>query len=162
MIALRLVRLIEGNSDKIARNVVARIQASPLTGSLQKVPPVELQAKAHDLLQHLGDWLLTKTEKEIANNYREIGARRAGQGVEIAHVCWALIITRECLWEFLQEHEFVSSPIDIYGEMELLRLLNRFFDHALCYTIEGYSQAELVVESGKKKHREINLAMFVP
>jgi hypothetical protein len=27
----------------------------------------------------------------------------------------------------------MGSPIEIYGEMELLRLLDQFFDRALCF-----------------------------
>jgi hypothetical protein len=34
----------------------------------------------------------------------------------------------------------MGSPIEIYGEMELLRLLDQFFDRALCFATEGYEQ----------------------
>ena len=44
------------------------------------------------------------------------------------------------LWEFLQRQGVMCSPIEIYGEMELLRLLDRFFDRALCFAAEGYEQ----------------------
>ena len=47
--------------------------------------------------------------------------------------CWAIVLTKEHLWEFLQEQVFTTSPVELYGEMELLRLLDQFFDRALCY-----------------------------
>jgi hypothetical protein len=34
------------------------------------------------------------------------------------------------LWEFLQRQGFMNSPVELYGEMELLRLLDQFFDRA--------------------------------
>jgi len=34
----------------------------------------------------------------------------------------------------------MRGPVEIYGEMELLRLLDHFFDRALCFATEGYEQ----------------------
>jgi hypothetical protein len=34
----------------------------------------------------------------------------------------------------------MNSPVELYGEMELLRLLDQFFDRALCFATEGYEQ----------------------
>ena len=34
----------------------------------------------------------------------------------------------------------MGSPIEIYGEMELLRLLDQFVDRGLCFATEGYEQ----------------------
>jgi hypothetical protein len=47
-------------------------------------------------------------------------------------------VTKEHLWEFLQRQGSKRGPVEIYGEMELLRLLDRFFDRALCFATEGY------------------------
>jgi hypothetical protein len=44
------------------------------------------------------------------------------------------------LWEFLERQGFRRGPVEIYGEMELLRLLDQFFDRALCFATEGYEQ----------------------
>ena len=33
---------------------------------------------------------------------------------------------------------FMNSPVELYGEMELLRLLDQFFDRALVFATEGY------------------------
>jgi hypothetical protein len=50
------------------------------------------------------------------------------------------VLTKEHLWEFLQRQGFMNSPVELYGEMELLRLLDQFFDRALCFASEGYEQ----------------------
>jgi hypothetical protein len=49
-------------------------------------------------------------------------------------------VIKEHLWEFLERQGFKRGPVEIYGEVELLRLLDRFLDRALCFATEGYEQ----------------------
>src|SRR5207253_5644117 len=123
MIALRLVRLIENHSDELAKDLIEKLQTSARTSDMQKVLEAELRSRIHEILQHLGEWLLTKTGSDIETRYRDLGARRAAQGVSLADFCWAIVLTKEHLWEFLQRQGFLRSPVEIYGELELLRLL---------------------------------------
>ncbi|MBV9342795.1 MAG: hypothetical protein JO159_18175 [Acidobacteria bacterium] len=165
MLALRLVRLIETESDKIARSLVAKILCSPHTREMRKFPEPELLAGTEELLQHLSDWLLNKTSMEIEVRYRAFGARLASEDVALADCCWGIIITKEFLWDFLQKQGFLRGPIELYGEMELLCLLEQFFDHALCYCVEGYEGERKLAEPRRpssKPYRALNLAAFVP
>ena len=140
MIALGLVRVIERHSDELAAELIAKLETSSRTTDLRKVPIEELRRGIHDILRHLGDWLITKTGHEIQKRYFELGERRASQGVALSDFCWAIALTKGHLWEFLQRQGVMGSPIEIYGEMELLRLLDQFFDRALCFAAEGYEQ----------------------
>ena len=140
MIALRLVHLIENHADELAQGLIEKLQRSSRTSDLRKVPAGELRGRIHEILDHLSEWLLTKTTADIEQRYREIGTRRAAQGVALSDYCWAMVLTKEHLWEFLQRQGFLRSPVEIYGEMELLRLLDQFFDRALCYATEGYER----------------------
>jgi hypothetical protein len=70
----------------------------------------------------------------------ELGERRASQGVTLSDFCWAIAVIKEHLWEFLERQGFKRGPVEIYGEVELLRLLDRFLDRALCFATEGYEQ----------------------
>jgi len=140
MIALRLVRLIERHADKLAEELIEKLRASADTSVMKKVPKAELRTRIHEILEHLGEWVLTKTGSDIEMRYRDLGTRRAAQAVSLADSCWAIVLTKEHLWEFLQRQGFLRSPVEIYGELELLRLLDQFFDRALCYAAEGYEQ----------------------
>jgi hypothetical protein len=140
MIALRLVRLIERHSDELAAELTAKLETSSRTAELRKVPVEELQRQFQEILRHFGEWLLTKTSHDIEQRYFEIGERRASQGVALSDFCWAIVVTKEHLWEFLERQGFMNSPVELYGEMELLRLLDQFFDRALCFATEGYEQ----------------------
>jgi hypothetical protein len=140
MIALRLVRLIERHSDELTSELLQKFETSPHTADLRKVPADELRQRIQEIFLHLSEWLLTKTGHDIEQRYFEIGERRASQGVALPDYCWAMIMTKEHLWEFLQRQGFMRGPVEIYGEMELLRLLDQFFDRGLCYATEGYER----------------------
>jgi hypothetical protein len=163
MVALRLIRLIETHCNEISQSIAVRIRSSVRTAEMQKVSEAELIASLHEFLQHLSEWLLTKTEDDIEKRYNEMGARRALLGISLADSCWAVTMTKEYLWEFLQKQGFLRNPIELYGEMELLSLLNQFFDRALCYMVQGYEQnRHLAAQQVRKKQREFNAAAFVP
>jgi len=140
MIALGLVRVIERHSDELAAELIAKLETSSRTADLGKVPVEELRRGFQEILRHLGEWLLTKTGQDIEKRYFELGERRASQGVALSDLCWAIVLTKGHLWEFLQRQGFMRGPVEIYGEMELLRLLDQFFDRALCSATEGYEQ----------------------
>lgn len=140
MIALRLVRLIEKHSEQLTNELITKLKTSARTADLRKVPAEELRARVHEILRHLSEWLLTKTGTDIERHYFEIGQRRAAQGVSMSDFCWGIILTKEHLWEFLQKQGFLRGPVEIYGEMELLRLLDQFFDRALCFATEGFEE----------------------
>lgn len=140
MIALRLVHLIEKHSEELTQGLLWKIEASARTADLRKVPTEEFRGRIHEILRHLSEWLLTKTGGDIEKRYFEIGERRAAQGVALSDFCWGIVLTKEHLWEFLQSQGFMRGPVEIYGELELLRLLDQFFDRALCFATEGYEQ----------------------
>jgi len=143
MIAVRLVRLIEQHSDELTDGLLERFQTSARTTDLRKVPIQELRSRSHEILRNLSDWLLSKSDAEVERRYREIGAVRAAQKVSLAHVCWGIFLTNEHVWNFLQREGFLRGPLEIFGELELLRLLDQFFDRAVCYCVEGYENATL-------------------
>jgi len=138
MIAPRLVRLIEDHSEELARSLVHKLKHCERTPDLVRVPTIELHDRCHEVYRHLSEWLVSKPEHDIETLYRKIGGRRADQGVSLASVTWALILTKEHLWEFLEREDVLRTSVDVFGELELLRLLDQFFDRALYHVTEGY------------------------
>lgn len=162
MIALRLVRLVETHSLEIAGEIVHRIQTSSRTSDLRTIPKLELQVQAEEFLQALGQWSSATPDVELAARYRELGMRRAMQGVSPADACWAMVLTKDCLCEFLRKRAFVRGPAELYGEMELLWLLDQFFNSAMCSLMEGYASARAEKRDTERHVREVNLAEWVP
>jgi hypothetical protein len=142
MITVRLVRLIEAHSDEIADGVLKKFQNSSRTSDLRNVPVQELRERTLEVLRHLSEWLLCKPETEIDRRYERMGKARARQNVSFADFCWSMIYTKEQIWDFVQQQGYVQGPLEIYGQMELLRLLDQFFERAICYGAEGYESAK--------------------
>lgn len=141
MIALKLVRLIEDHSQELAEGLAEKLLSSEHTRGLRKVPLEELKQRRHEIYHNLAQWLLRSTESDLEHRYVELGRQRASQGVAYSEFCWAIGITKEHLWAFLQREGGMDRAIDLLGGMELLRLLNRFFDRALYYAAIGYERA---------------------
>jgi len=141
MMLYRLVRLIETHSEALAACLLDRVQNSDATPDYGKVPPEELKERVYEIYRHLGDWLITKDELDLEQRYLAIGARRALQGLPMSQVAWAIVLTKENVWEFIKKEIGIERPVEVFGEMEMFQLLDRFFDRAIYYAAVGYELA---------------------
>ena len=142
MLAYRLVRLIETHSDALASSLLAKVETSELTRSYRNVPAEELKRYVYEIYRHLGDWLLGKSEFDIEQRYEEVGTRRAHQGVPLSELIWCIALTKENLWEFLRKDSVMERPSEVFGELEMLQLLDQFFDRATYYAALGHERAQ--------------------
>ena len=147
MLAYRLVRLIETHSDGLAAGLLKKVQTSELARDYAKVPAQDLERRVYEIYRHLGDWLLGKSEFDIKERYREIGARRAEQQVPLSQLIWVIVLTKENLWEYLKNEAGIERPAEVFGELEMLQLLDQFFDRATFYASQGYEEARVRAEA---------------
>jgi hypothetical protein len=141
LLAYRLVRLIETNADKLADGALARLRKDEKTQSFcQRVPCDDFRGAVLGIYSHLGEWMMGKSEQDIARRYTEIGRRRAEQGVLLSELNWAIVIARESLWEFLEHEDTLERPTEVFGELKLLQMLEQFFDLSIFYAAVGYEQ----------------------
>ena len=140
MFSYRLVRLIESNADALAAGLEQRVEASQQVSHFRDISAVELRERVYEIYRHLGEWLLGKNELDIEQRYREIGARRAQQKVPLSEVVQAIVLTKENLWDFLQSEAVMDRAIEIMGELELLQMLEMFFDRAIYFAAVGYEE----------------------
>ncbi len=139
----RLVRLIESHSEALANSLLERVQRSAETVAYANVPPEELKQRVFEIYEHLGEWLLGKRDLDIQRRYREIGARRYQQHVPLPELIWAIVLTKETLWQFLTWETLPDRPMEVFGEIELVQLVGQFFDRAIQAAAEGYEEARL-------------------
>ncbi len=154
IITYRFVRLIEDHSDALAAGLLRKVQESPHIENYDKVPAGDLKLMVSEIYRHLGEWLLHKNEVDIEERYTEIGSRRAQQGVPLSEVIWAIVLTKQNLWEFILDESFASRTVEILGKQELLQLLDQFFDRAIHSAAVGYewaTEATDGVEGRKQK-----------
>lgn len=161
MLGLKLVHLIETHSEILSQSLTEHIHTSGRTSDFHKIPAEELQRAARDVYRNLGDWLLRKTEKDIAGRFRAIGALRFSQGVRLHQFAWALMLTRDHLWHFLRQEAFADNIVELHAELELQQLLNQFFDRALFYGVEGYEEANRKVPPKTDLQRVRDLAVAI-
>jgi hypothetical protein len=147
MLAYRLVRLIETHSDALAAGLLNKVHDSEYTQAYRNVPPGELRQRVHEIYRHLGEWLMGKTEFDIEARYLEIGKRRAQQDVPSSEVSMVIMLTKENLWEFLKAESVLDRPVEVFGEMELLLLLDQFFDRAVYWASVGHEREMTVSEA---------------
>lgn len=136
----KLVRMIETHSDPLAAGLLEKVRNCPVLMRYCNVPGEELEERVYEIYSHLGDWLVSKSERDIEVRYCEIGARRAVQQVPLSELIWAIVLTKENLWEFLDKEAVLDRPIEAFGELEVLRMLEQFFDRAQYYAAVGYER----------------------
>ncbi len=140
MFSYRLVRLIETHADTLAAGLEKKVFWSPDVNCFRTIPTHELRERVYEIYRHLGDWLLGKNLVDIETRYREIGARRAQQNVPLAEVIYVILLTKENLWDFLKSEAVADRAVEIMGELELLQMLEQFFDHAIYFAALGYQE----------------------
>jgi hypothetical protein len=83
-----------------------------------------------------------KTEADVEHRYLEIGAKRFEQGVPASQVVWMICLVRENLWDYLEKYAELEKPAEIFGEVELLEMLDQFFNRAIYYATLGHERAQ--------------------
>jgi len=140
MFSYRLVRLIESHADALAAGLEEKVHDNAQVAHFRQIPAHELRERVYEIYRHLGEWLLGRNELDIERRYREIGTRRCRQGVPLSEVVEAIVLTKENLWEFLKSGAVMDRAIEIMGELELLQMLEMFFDRAIYYAAVGYEE----------------------
>jgi hypothetical protein len=141
MHSYRLVRLIETHADGLAAALQKKIDDSPRMADYHhNVPREELTAVVNEIYKNLGQWLMARTEADLESRYLAIGKRRAQQNVPQSQVLWAIVLVKENLWEYLKQEHVLEKPVEIFGSLEMLELLEQFFDRAMYYAALGYEK----------------------
>ena len=52
-----------------------------------------------------------------------------------------ICLVRESLWDYLQKHAQLKKLAEIFGEMELLEMLDQFFHRAIYDATRGHERA---------------------
>lgn len=141
MTLYRLVHLIETHSNELASCLLNRVHSSEATPDYYLVADEDLKERVHEIYRHLGEWLIAKDESDLEQRYEKIGARRAKQQVPFSQVAWAIVLTKDNLWEFLKLHTEIDRPVEVFGELEMLQMLDMFFDRAIYFAAVGYEKA---------------------
>ncbi len=140
MLSLRLIRLLDSHAERLADTLYGVLRDSPECSDLRRVPPDHLRVRTNEIFRNLSAWLIDKTEADVAQRYMTLGMERAAQGVALSHYIWAIRATKRTLVEFLEREGLSDNPIELHASLELLKLVDRFFDSAIYYAAKGYER----------------------
>lgn len=140
MLNLHFARLIENHSAELADGLARRLHSSERTTAYRTIPLELLKDQLQDLYENLSLWLTTKTEAEIEERFSDAGRRRARQGVPVGEFSWAVVMSKEYLWQFLLREAMADQALALLTELDFLVLLEQFFDRALYYGVSAYDQ----------------------
>lgn len=136
------MHLIESHSKELATELLAHARQAPHLASFSRVPEHELRQRVYEIYSQLGQWLATRTERDIEHQYSEIGARRYRQGVPLSELLWAIVLTKDNLWDFLYRESWPGFEIEVLAEHDMFRMIDHFFNRAMFYAARGFEQAE--------------------
>jgi hypothetical protein len=140
MVGNRLFQIVESHSQELAVNLARKLRTSERTPGYRALPEEDLVKLALQVYENLSDWLLTKTVSDIELQYSQLGERRAKEGIPLSQLIWALLMSKEELWNLLQHERLADRILELYGEREFARMLDNFFDQALYFGARGYEQ----------------------
>lgn len=142
MLSTRLIQLIESHAQELTRGVVSHLKSHPRTPALHSFSDAELRERAYSVYRHMGDWVSGQHEEEIRKTYEEFGRSRAADGIPLAEVIYALVVTKNHLLDFTKSSTEGSTALEVFGERDLILMVSRFFDSAIYFTAVGYGQAK--------------------
>jgi hypothetical protein len=142
MRAAKLVQHLRADADGMSERLLEKIRNSgSCRDLLLKVPAEEHKRYSLEIYLDLVEWLASETDSILESRYMELGVRRAQQGVPFSQLFWAVCITREYLWEYIQQECLLDEPVEFWGGVMLLRSVNQFFDRALYSALVAYQKA---------------------
>jgi hypothetical protein len=140
ILAHRLMKLIETHAEALTESLDARIAGSERCADYRRVSSEELKTLVGAIYGQLGQWLVTRTEEEIERRYTMIGTRRAEQCVPVSQLLWCIVLVKENLWDYLKNMETLEDTSQIFGELELMQMVDQFFDRAMYYAVRGHEK----------------------
>ncbi|MDR3763692.1 MAG: hypothetical protein P4M01_06305 [Acidobacteriota bacterium] len=141
ILAHRLMKLIETHADALADSLDERLMGSDRCADYCRVSSGELKTLVGGIYGELRQWLVSRTPEELETRYMAIGQRRAEQGVPASQLLWCIVLVKENLWDFLKNLDALENTSEIFGELELMQMVDRFFDNALYFAAKGHETA---------------------
>jgi hypothetical protein len=106
-----------------------------------RLPILELHNRAYDVYHNLGKWVARGAEHEVEATYSDLGRRRYNEGIPLSQVILAMLLTKNHLFDYVRTSGLSDTALDLYQELELVQVVNQFFDKAIYHTAQAFEQA---------------------
>ena len=119
MLSSKLIQLIEDHWDTIASRLLIDIRRDPRLSHACSLPQSELSDRAQEILRHLGHWLTTSCQEELARHFERIGGLRFEEAVPLAEVVLCYILIKDRIVDFVRSQGIGQTALEVYAEEEL-------------------------------------------
>ncbi len=140
MLSSRLLRMVSEHWEEITARVLVRIRRDSKLLEFGKLPETSVRERAREILQNLGQWLISK-EEDLAGRYERVGRERFEEGIPLHEVVYSLQLLRESMIQYVQDQGLGQTPLELYAEEELEHGSDRIFDTIIYYFVRGYERA---------------------
>ncbi len=141
MISDKLIGLIENNADKIIKRWIERLSSDPATPSFSPDALSRFDAKAHMVIEELGQWIsYDKPKEDIVRHYSQEGVGLFRLGIPLCEGVRAIILLKRTIWLFVLDSSAFESAIELNQMRELNDRASLFFDRAQYNFIRGYME----------------------
>lgn len=140
MLSARLVRIIEDHAEQLTRGLIGVLMSNSRTRHYHYLTREELHVRIYDVYRNLGQWLNDETESAIESSYTQLGKKRFAEGIPVNEIVYSLGLIKNHLLEYIHFSGMADSAVELHGDRELQRLVGRFFDKAVYYTVKGFEQ----------------------
>jgi len=143
ILATRLVKVIEKNSDIIADRWADDVSKLPYTRSYWNCSREELHERAAGVCRRVGYYLGRQLPKErLAAFYRRLGASRRAEGYPVEEVIMALRLLKRHIWLFVLQEGLLTTNIELSQALALNNRVVLYFDRAIYYVAQAYSELD--------------------
>jgi hypothetical protein len=141
MLSVKLVQLVEAHWEQISERIVHKIYTDPRLAKISTLSESEIRERAREVVKNIGEWLGTSRDEALAQRCEALGRQRFEDGIPLHEVVLARFIIKEGLMEFVHDHAFVETSLELYAERELEKSVGNLFDRMIYYVIRGYEEA---------------------
>lgn len=138
MVSTRLIARIEKNWEAIVHAFLESARQDPRLASYHRADDYDLRLRAEDTVRYLGRWITAGNTHEIAARYETLGRLRSVEGVPLSELVAKLQLLEDTLLRHVQWENITQNPLEIYGELELVRAIRAFFRQVIYSVIRGY------------------------
>jgi hypothetical protein len=138
MLSTRLVQIIEDHAEQLTRGLIDDLISNRHTPHYHQLTREELHHRTYNVYHNLGQWLGDEAESAIDSNFTQLGQERFAEGIPLGEIVYSLGLIKYHLQDHIAFCGMVNSAVDLHGDRELQRLVGRFFDKAIYYTVLGF------------------------
>ena len=143
MLSAKLIQLIEDHWQGITTAIIYQIRSDPRLHHISGLPETELTDIGRGILRNLGRWLTASRNEQrmVEEQYEGLGRVRFAEDIPLDECVLALQLVKHRVVEFMRDHEFSQSSLEIFAQEELEHRLGDFFDDLVYHEVIGYEAA---------------------